>query len=217
MSQRPNAANILASKFPNTAHIRMAATICRPCVLMMALGTRGDIDIFLSVAARLQGYRIRIATHPSHRAAVLGSGFEFYDIGNGHDQFARFLGHDPNVFSLIVNGRLATARRILCSCFEGLWRASYEDNERGSAGLVEDGTQKLDLQGRPFIADMVISGPQAVVHFSTAEKLRVPLVIISAQPVLPTWEFPYVLTMTKPVFPRDRWWNYVSYFCFDAL
>ena len=66
----------------------------------MAIGSRGDIEIFVSIATRLQGYRIRIATCPAHQAIVLGYAFEFYDIGSGQDQLARVLGHGANALFL---------------------------------------------------------------------------------------------------------------------
>ena len=194
------------------------STLRQPSALFMVLGSRGDIDVFLSVAKRLHGYRIRIATHPAHRARVQSHGFEFYNVGGSPDEFARVLGDDPNVLVSFVNGKLAALRKALCLMFQRFWSASYTNDGRDATILkYVDDTKEYDAQTRPFVADVIISSPATAVHYSVAEKLCIPLVLVSPQPILPTPDFPHVFTLTKPSYTSRRWWNTVSYYCLETM
>ncbi|MCJ1251306.1 hypothetical protein MMC30_008538 [Trapelia coarctata] len=194
------------------------STLCRPSILMMVLGSRGDIELFLSIAKRLHGCRVRIATHPAHQGLVQRHGFEFYDVGASPDEFARVLGQEPRVFLSIVKGEFATLRRSLCLAFRRFWQASIDSGDGAAAahGRVTK-TKILDVHTRPFLADVVVSGSATTVHVHAAEKLQAPLIIIAPQPMLPTSGFPHVFTMTKPSFSQGRWWNLASYFCLDLI
>ena len=196
----------------------ISSAICRPNVLLMVIGSRGDIEVFLSIAKRLYKHRIRIATHPTHQVLVQRYGFEFYNVGGSPDEFARVLGQKPNVLLSIVKGELTTMRRSLCFMFQRFWQASIDsgDGVALTYGQVDD-TKISESTSRPFIADVVVSSSATAVHVHTAEKLQVPLVLVSPQPTLPTSDFPDVFTMTKPSFSPGRWWNYASYFCLDLL
>ncbi len=52
-------------------------------VVMQVVGSRGDIQPFLSVALQLQtfGHRVRIATHQIFQPLVEDAGLEFFNIG----------------------------------------------------------------------------------------------------------------------------------------
>ena len=191
-------------------------TLRQPSALLMVLGSRGDIDVFLSVAKRLHGYRIRIATHPAHQTLVQSQGFEFYDVDGSPDEFARILRDHPNVLLACVNGNLAALRRSLCFMFQKSWRASYDNNHVSALARIDE-KANCDAQTRPFVADVIISSPAAAVHTSGAEKLGVPLVLISTQPGLPTPDFPHVFTMTEPRYKSGHWWNMLSYYCLEIM
>ena len=196
----------------------VTSALCQPSILMMVLGSRGDIEIFLSVAKRLQGCRVRIATHPTHQALVERHGFEFYNVGGGPDEFARNLGEEPNIWLSIVKGDIATLRRSLCLTFRRFWQASIDREGGVVPALANFSDSKVSEQNdRPFLADVIVSSSATTVHTHAAEKLQVPLVLVSAQPALPTSDFPPVLTMTKSKFSRAPWWNYTLYFLLDLL
>ncbi|KAL1873164.1 hypothetical protein Daus18300_003983 [Diaporthe australafricana] len=97
----------------------VSAEMNRPHALLMALGGRGNIDAFLSIAQRLRGScRVRIATHATHQACVQEHGFEFYDVGGGPEEYAGVLGDAhggvvaSNIKQLVKGGlRLAALRR----------------------------------------------------------------------------------------------------------
>ena len=209
-------ADMTGSSLQLTSHV--VSELSRPSVVLMVIGTRGDIEVFLSIAKRLHGYRVRIATHPAHFAIVAAHGYECYDIGGSPDEFARVLGNNPNILFSIVNGNLATLCHSMCNMFRKLWQASYDDSKSSAESfLQENDIKRSNILTRPFVADFVVSSPATEVHISAAEKLQVPLVFVSAQPVLPTREFPHVFTMTKPSFSPDRWLNHVTYVCLEVL
>ncbi|KDN61574.1 putative glycosyltransferase family 28 domain-containing protein [Colletotrichum sublineola] len=61
-----------------------AAAQMRLNIVILFMGSRGDLQPSLAVAALLQhrhGHRVRIASHPPYRAAVEAAGVGFYSIG----------------------------------------------------------------------------------------------------------------------------------------
>lgn len=193
----------------------------RPNVLMMVLGSRGDIEIFLSIANRLTECNIRIATHPVHQAVVEKYGFEFYDVGGSPDEFSRVLKDTSNILS-----SAAALRRSLRNTFQGFLEAGldgadYNHSSFADSKILKSIDEKNALKARgdfhPFVADIVVSSPASNAHVHVAERLGIPLVIVSAQPTLPTKEFPQFATMTKSSYFHDSWLNYLSYFFLDLL
>ncbi|KAI8631569.1 terpenoid cyclases/protein prenyltransferase alpha-alpha toroid [Xylariaceae sp. FL1651] len=191
--------------------------LSRRDLLFMVLGSRGDIDVFLSIAKRLSDCRIRIATHPVHRTVVQQHGFEFYDVGGSPDEFSQILGKEPNVLWSIANGDFALLRQSLCFTFQRFWIASFGQTVYTMAMLNAEEKKSFLQTPRPFLADAIISGPATTAHIHAAEKLRIPFVLVSPQPATPTRDFPPVLTMTSPNFPSGKWRNYVAYFSLDLL
>lgn len=184
----------------------VVSKLSRRDALFMVLGSRGDIDVFLSIAKRLPDYRIRIATHPTHHDVVQDQGFEFYDAGGSPDEFSRILGKEPNVLRSMANGDFAILRQSLCSSFQRFWMASFDYATHTVMPLIDTKEARtLALQPRPFLADIIVSGPATTVHIHAAEKLRIPLVLASSQPAAPTRDFPPVVTMTSPDFPSGKW------------
>ena len=195
----------------------VSSALSRPSVLMMVLGSRGDIDVFLSIAKRLHGCHVRIATHPDHQAVVEKHSFEFYDVGGSHHEFARVLGEEPSVWMSIVKGEPAALLRSLRRTFQRFWQASIDCGSGAMAEPTEFNDKKFSGRiTRPFLADVIVSGSATTVHIHAAEKLQVPLVLISPQPTLATYDFPPVMTMTKPSSTPGRW-NYAAYGCLDLL
>ncbi|KAK4573359.1 hypothetical protein RGQ29_031357 [Quercus rubra] len=52
-------------------------------VVMLIVGTRGDVQPFIAIGKRLQdyGHRVRLATHSNFKEFVLTAGLEFYPLG----------------------------------------------------------------------------------------------------------------------------------------
>ncbi|KUI64055.1 Dammaradiene synthase [Cytospora mali] len=210
----------------------LASNINRPHVLIMALGSRGDIDVFISIAQRLRSAcRVRIATHPTHRRRVEDHGLEFYDVGGSPDEYASVLCDEPEGVLIsnlkqIMKGelKLAALQRSLCKTFELFWRACLDSQSEPDLQAPDGQDIKYPLQEqrvvsqlRPFVADIIVSAPATKVHVHACQSLQVPLVIVSPQPSLPTKAFPDVLTMTYPELLPGRWWNLASYWVLDFL
>lgn len=184
----------------------------RPDILLMVIGSRGDIQAFLNIAILLTNaynYRVRIATHPLHRTLVEREGIEFYSVGGNPREFAMALTEKPNVLISALRGELRSLRQSINIMIGRYWRSSIDNN------TSIDSAEKLSR--RPFLADSIVSSLPTLAHIHCAEKLEVPLVLVSVQPLLPTSEFPHVLTLTKPKFSSGLRWNYISFFCMELL
>lgn len=190
----------------------IAESLNRPDILFMVIGSRGDIQVFLNIAKLLitsYRYRVRIATHPVHRTLVEREGIEFYSVGGNPLEFAKALIEKPNVLISVLRGELRSLRQSLNIMIGRYWRSSIDKNTSlDSAGK---------LSRRPFLADTIVSSLPTLAHVHCAEKLGVPLVLVSVQPLLPTNEFPHVLTLTKPESSSGLRMNYISFFFMELL
>ncbi|KAK6937675.1 Glycosyltransferase family 28, N-terminal domain [Dillenia turbinata] len=52
-------------------------------IVMLIVGTRGDVQPFIAIGKRLQefGHRVRLATHSNFKEFVLTAGLEFFPLG----------------------------------------------------------------------------------------------------------------------------------------
>ncbi|KAL8919629.1 MAG: hypothetical protein Q9208_006661 [Pyrenodesmia sp. 3 TL-2023] len=181
----------------------------RPSVLLMVIGSRGDVQAFLNIARRLvssQLYRVRVATHPSHRSVVEREGVDFYSVGGDPEEFAKAFTEKPNILLSAMKGELQAMRHAFRKMVGRYWRSTVDS----SAGM--DGAEKpLKSVQRPFVADTIISSLPTLAHIHCAEKLEAPLLLVSVQPVIPTRDFPHPFTLTRPNFTFRHPWNGLSY------
>ena len=190
----------------------IAEPLNRPDILFMVIGSRGDIQVFLNIAKQLTTtykYRVRIATHPLHRTRVEREGIEFYSVGGNPRDFAKALTEKPDILGSALRGELGLMRQSFNNMVGRYWRSSI-DNDIGINSAEK-------LSRHPFLADMIVASLPTLAHIHCAEKLEVPLVLVSIQPLLPTIEFPHVLTLTKPKFSSGLRWNYISFLCMELL
>ena len=191
---------------------KISGSINRPCVLLMVVGSRGDVQVFLRTAKLLTssyGYRVRIATHAEHQKLVESKGFGFYCVAGSSAAFAKALTAKPNILLSTIKGDFEILRQALILMVRGFWRASIDSNESIDS--------RKKLSHRPFVADSIVSCNSALTHIHCAQKLQVPLVLVSLQPQLSTSEFPNALTMSQPNFRQGTWWNHISFICLDIL
>lgn len=80
----------------NNGEKMLCASVCHKLAradIYQAVGTRGDIQPFIAVGARLReaGYRVRLATHAVFREFVVGAcaGLEFFPLGGDPVSLAR--------------------------------------------------------------------------------------------------------------------------------
>ena len=67
----------------DVSFVAPSVPIPRMTVVMMAVGTRGDVQPFVSLGKLLKanGHRVRLATHELYRPMVREAGLEFYPLG----------------------------------------------------------------------------------------------------------------------------------------
>lgn len=143
-------------------------------VVMQVIGSRGDIQPFLSVALRLQafGHRVRIATHQIFQRFVEEAGLEFFNIGGDPMELMAYMVRNPGLLpsmDALIKGDIRKNRKAVREILEGCWRSCIE---------VGDGTHAdptLWKTSKPFVADAIIANPPAFAHIHCAEKLGVPL------------------------------------------
>ncbi|KAL8672927.1 MAG: hypothetical protein Q9168_002633 [Polycauliona sp. 1 TL-2023] len=190
-------------------------TLSRSSLLLMVIGSRGDIQVLMNIAKSVvasSGQHVRIATHPCHRDLVEGAGMEFYSVGGNPAEFAKTFTENPNVLRSVVNGDLHDMRNRFWRMVESYWASSFD---HGVGIGNEKKPEKPDR--RPFLADFVISNTPTLAHVHCAEKLQIPLLLVSIQPTIPTTDFPHVFTLAKPHFRRGSLWNYVSYIVVELV
>ncbi len=69
----------------------MPRAVPRPDTVLLACGTRGDVQPFVALALRMRdvGHRVRLATHAVFRTLAAGRGLEFYPLGGDPEVSSR--------------------------------------------------------------------------------------------------------------------------------
>jgi hypothetical protein len=98
-------------------------------IVIMVIGSRGDIQPFIRVGKLLQeqgNHRVRLATHPAFKDFVSDSGLEFFSVGGNPSELMAFMVKNPGLIpnmSTIVEGEIGRRRDQMAEMFEGFWRA----------------------------------------------------------------------------------------------
>ncbi|XP_044493676.1 sterol 3-beta-glucosyltransferase UGT80A2-like [Mangifera indica] len=152
-------------------------------IVILIVGTRGDVQPFIAIGKRLQdyGHRVRLATHSNFKDFVLTAGLEFYPLGG-----------DPKVLA----GYMVKNKGFLPS---GPSEIPVQRNQmKEIINSLLPACKEPDLDsGIPFKADAIIANPPAYGHTHVAEALKVPIHIFFTMPWTPTSEFPHPLSRVK--------------------
>ncbi|KAF8094274.1 hypothetical protein N665_0367s0057 [Sinapis alba] len=152
-------------------------------IVMLIVGTRGDVQPFVAIAKRLQeyGHRVRLATHANFKEFVLTAGLEFYPLGGDPKVLAEymvknkgFLPSGPSEIPIQRNQMKDIIYSLLPACKE-------PDPDSGIS----------------FKADAIIANPPAYGHTHVAEALKIPIHVFFTMPWTPTSEFPHPLSRVK--------------------
>ncbi|KAF5795580.1 putative sterol 3-beta-glucosyltransferase [Helianthus annuus] len=167
-------------------------------IVMLIVGTRGDVQPFVAIGKRLQeyGHRVRLATHSNFEEFVKASGLEFFALGG-----------DPKVLA----GYMVKNKGFLPSepSEIHIQRSQIKDIVFSLLPACTNADPDTDV---PFNVDAIIANPPAYGHTHVAEALKVPLHIFFTMPWTPTSEFPHPLSRVRqPVANR------LSYQIVDAL
>ncbi|XP_073297458.1 sterol 3-beta-glucosyltransferase UGT80A2-like isoform X2 [Primulina huaijiensis] len=167
-------------------------------IVMLIVGTRGDVQPFIAIGKRLQddGHRVRLATHSNFKEFVMAAGLEFYPLGGDPKVLAAYMvknkGFLPSEPSEIHLQR-SQIKEIIFSLLPACTSPDPDTNIS-------------------FKVDAIIANPPAYGHTHVAEALKVPLHIFFTMPWTPTSEFPHPLSRVRqPVGYR------LSYQIVDAL
>ncbi|XP_048127453.1 sterol 3-beta-glucosyltransferase UGT80A2 isoform X2 [Rhodamnia argentea] len=152
-------------------------------IVMLIVGTRGDVQPFVAIGKRLQdyGHRVRLATHANFKEFVLTAGLEFFPLGG-----------DPKVLA----GYMVKNKGFLPS---GPSEIPIQRNQiKDIIYSLLPACKDPDIDsGISFKADAIIANPPAYGHTHVAEALKIPLHIFFTMPWTPTTEFPHPLSRVK--------------------
>ncbi|OOO07676.1 glycosyl transferase family 28 [Aspergillus oryzae] len=148
-------------------------------IVIMVAGE--NIEPFVAVGKRLLGdsHRVRIAAHASCESIVKDQGLDFFVIS--HDvihPMSNIGSREGTRGSNAMNEGIGRIKRSLYQSYHESWRACIASYKSES---------------RPFLADAIIANPLAHAHIHCAERLSIPLHIMSAMIWSPTKEFPHPL------------------------
>ncbi|KAL7585270.1 hypothetical protein Lser_V15G41913 [Lactuca serriola] len=152
-------------------------------IVMLIVGTRGDVQPFVAIGKRLQeyGHRVRLATHSNFKEFVLTAGLEFYPLGGDPKVLAEYMVKNKG-FLPSGPSEIPVQRSQMKDIIFSLLPACKEP----------------DLDTRiPFKAEAIIANPPAYGHTHVAEALKIPIHIFFTMPWTPTSEFPHPLSRVK--------------------
>ncbi|XP_051141728.1 sterol 3-beta-glucosyltransferase UGT80A2-like [Andrographis paniculata] len=152
-------------------------------IVMLIVGTRGDVQPFVAIGKKLQdfGHRVRLATHSNFKEFVLTSGLEFYPLGGDPKVLAEYMVKNKG-FLPSGPSEIPVQRSQMKDIISSLLPACREPD--------------ID-SGISFKADAIIANPPAYGHTHVAEALKIPIHIFFTMPWTPTVDFPHPLSRVK--------------------
>lgn len=198
-------------------------------IVMHVVGPLDEIEPFVALGLALAnyGHRVRIATHLVFEDIIKENGLDFFDIEGSSI--------NPSPGSEEVRGERQcpddmqkehfdlAATEVSC-ILDGCWRSCFQNSNQFID--VDDGSASTF-----FLANAIIANPPSLGHVHCAEKLGIPLHLMSTY-VYTTWyEYPRVLTggdsihlLQKSVFSNEvvsssnsKYSLFVTQRCYDEL
>ena len=212
--------SLAATEFGNLSRTLAHKKSPRLNVVIMVIGSRGDIQPFLKIGKVLKetyGHRVRVATHPAFRDFIeKEAGLEFFSAGGDPAELMAFMVKNPGMIpslATVRSGDIGRRRDAMAEMFDGFWRACVDatDDPNDIRNL------KLVGEKEPFIADAIIANPPSYVHIHCAEALGIPLHIMFTFPYTPTQAFPHPLANVKKSNVDPGYTNFISYPLIDMM
>ncbi|KEH29080.1 UDP-glucose:sterol 3-O-glucosyltransferase [Medicago truncatula] len=152
-------------------------------IVMLIVGTRGDVQPFVAIGKRLQdyGHRVRLATHSNFKEFVLTAGLEFYPLGGDPKVLAGYMVKNKG-FLPSGPSEIPVQRNQMKEIINSLLPACKEPD-------IDSGVR--------FKADAIMANPTALAHTHVAEALQIPIHIFFTMPWSPTADFPHPLSRIK--------------------
>ncbi|EHA23114.1 hypothetical protein ASPNIDRAFT_37141 [Aspergillus niger ATCC 1015] len=171
---------------PQTAQTR--ENIKPPPLDIVLMVVEESIRPFLAVAKQLSrdSHRVRIAAAASCEHLVRSQGLDFFAITYDHElpqSMHNMGGSQPSDEAQARRQYLRSIQESYYEVYHRCWRACIAP---------------FDGDRRPFLADAIIANPMARAHIHCAERLSIPLHIMSALPQSPTRAFPHPHARVNP-------------------
>jgi Glycosyltransferase family 28 N-terminal domain len=134
-------------------------------IVIMVIGSRGDIQPFLKIGKILKekhGHRVRIATHPAFKDFVQKDiGLEFFSVGGDPSELMAFMVKNPGLIpsmETVRAGEIGRRRESMFEMFQGFWRACVNatDDEKDVANLKMMGDRYVSALLSSFLPAMLI-------------------------------------------------------------
>jgi len=168
---------------------------------MLCMGTVGDILPFIEIGKALlrEGHRVRLSSHEAFRQIILRAGLEFYPIA----------GDPKTIGSMIANHK---SKQIYLPTIQTIKMATITIPKILISSY--DAMIKIDpVSKRSFKPNVLIANPEMYGHIHIAEKLNIPLILVSYMPQKKTNAFPHPLSG----FRMNRRYNKMSYTLMQIL
>lgn len=150
-------------RLPNPSSQHISLKYPKLNVLLIAVGTRGDIAPFAAMGSKLKnsfGYRVRLATHECFRKFVIDQGLEFYPLAGDPVKLSEFMVRSKGLL-------IPTSRELI---------ADIPENYAMTVAIMRSCwdacvSMEADDDSPQFIADTIISNPVSYGHVHCAEAL----------------------------------------------
>nr|GMC47754.1 sterol 3-beta-glucosyltransferase UGT80A2-like [Ipomoea batatas] len=159
-------------------------------IVMLIVGTRGDVQPFVAIGKKLQeyGHRVRLATHSNFKEFVLDSGLEFYPLGGDPKVLAAYMVKNKG-FLPSGTSEIHIQRNQIKDIVFSLLPACTDPDPESNA---------------PFKVDAIIANPPAYGHTHVAMALKVPLHIFFTMPwTSPETPYGYIWSPNLVHKPKD--------------
>ncbi|OQD60735.1 hypothetical protein PENPOL_c021G04252 [Penicillium polonicum] len=169
-------------------------------IVLMLVGSREETKSIILIGQELHqhGHRVRVAAHSIFQSLVHRAGLEFFSISSDpeHPIAAKDSALIPDSSSLNKHQVLKN-KKVLLNTLKECWNA-----------CTHPGSHK----DKPFMADAIIATPLAHAHIHCAERLSIPLHIMSNSPWTPTRRFVHPLAQIETGSEIDyQLQNYLSH------
>ncbi|CAN0881865.1 Sterol 3-beta-glucosyltransferase UGT80A2 [Linum grandiflorum] len=155
-------------------------------IVMLIVGTRGDVQPFIAIGIRLQlmqedGHRVRLATHANFKDFVLDAGLEFFPLGGDAKILASYMVKNKGILPAGPS-EIPLQRQQLREIIFSLYAACKDPDPETKVR---------------FRAEAIIANPPSYGHRHIAEAMNIPLHMFFTIPWTPTSEFPHPFTRVK--------------------
>jgi len=170
-------------------------------VLVLCVGSNGDVQALLAIARGLQqvGHQCRFATHMAFKEAVEAAGLEFFPLATmqeGHWDPAHLLDqlrHKRGLGDFLVRpqdhlellGDDPESAYVVKQILQPV-QPALTDPRSPKVGPWAAAVQVGTAATRRFVAQAVVANPWAVAHIHIAERLGIPCHIVDTMPWHPT-------------------------------